>query len=460
VKVLRSLAVFACAASLFAACTNDFGQFAVEPGGWGAGDGTTGDAGEETQEQDVVDSGGDSTMKEAGPADTGPDVLADTSHGDGPIDAPPDVNPDAPPTCGIPNLACCSLDAGTVGPGDAGDASTKVYEGTCSKGCCDPGTGHCVGEGIDCSQANPSICHTGSCVPCGASGGICCANQTCPNPQGGGAPPGCCDPTAMVCLDPGAACSGTDSICENGSCTGCGALGQACCPTDAGGICTAANSSCQGGTCSACGGMGLPCCPGNQCVNSQLACVGGSCTTCGGNGEPCCAGNACGSGLACSGGTCSPCGGSGEVCCAGATPCSATGACCDPKANTCVLPNADCSTSGTICIAPSGGGAGTCQVCGASGLQCCANSSCLSGGCCQASKCIAQGSACATSGDVCYGGTCQVCGHTGQPCCATGSPCLGVSPNKDCCNSGTDLCVAPGTTCSDNKMCSGTSGGC
>jgi hypothetical protein len=75
-----------------------------------------------------------------------------------------------------------------------------------------------------------------------------------------------------------------------------------------------------------------------------------------------------------------------------------------------------------------GTGVGTCTACGGSGERCCANESCLSGGCCIPptgggnSTCTEATSACANGSGVCLAGACVgdggSCGGPGNRCCS------------------------------------------
>src|SRR5262249_50179945 len=82
----------------------------------------------------------------------------------------------------------------------------------------------------------------------------------------------------------------------------CGALGQACCMTDA----CAAGANCTNHLCQpACGRLAQPCCVGSAC--SEGACVQGTCTkdVCGADGQPCCAtATPCNASLVCANGLC------------------------------------------------------------------------------------------------------------------------------------------------------------
>ncbi|MES1209956.1 MAG: hypothetical protein ABUS79_28805 [Pseudomonadota bacterium] len=82
-------------------------------------------------------------------------------------------------------------------------------------------------------------------------------------------------------------------------------------------------------------------------------------------------------------------------------------ACCGGNGGTC--------DSGLACTAPmTGGGADSCQPCGAVGQRCCPN---MGGG---GLGTCGTGAQCAGAG-IGGGATCQACGASGQACCGTGT---------------------------------------
>jgi hypothetical protein len=153
------------------------------------------------------------------------------------------------PTCGYDGLPCCNS-----GPACASTA------------CCDPSTNKCVGPSSACATAS-TICVANACEACGAPGQPCCPTfgmpQSTPCAAGGcckylSAGNGVCIAADSVCDAPDAGSAAT--VCHAGSCAPCGSSFGPCCPnntcTESGNLCVASSD-----TCMPCGGLGLPTCP-------------------------------------------------------------------------------------------------------------------------------------------------------------------------------------------------------
>jgi hypothetical protein len=140
----------------------------------------------------------------------------------------------------------CCVNHACVAPGQ-----TCVVEGV-PFGACQAGS--CTG----CGQTDDRCCHSeieqpacsdpsaictvlDKCTLCGKPGQPCCPNQVCEGQ-------GCCVPREYnrnpVCVAPGQLCDQFVGICQNGSCGGCGALGQPCCWGNRG-SCTASYAACN-----------------------------------------------------------------------------------------------------------------------------------------------------------------------------------------------------------------------
>ncbi len=147
---------------------------------------------------------------------------------------------------------------------------------------------------------------------CGDPGQPCCVASAC---RAGG----CC--VDALCVASGANCGGALGTCMEGSCGGCGALGEACClehQSDGcgGGMsdpprchgCTAPGARCSVldpssevgiGTCEACGHEDEQCCRVQECIEELAYCAThdaapSTCSVaCGHPGEPCCQGRTC-----------------------------------------------------------------------------------------------------------------------------------------------------------------------
>lgn len=205
---------------------------------------------------------------------------------------------------------------------------------------------------------------------------------------------------AGVCTNVGSPpCAPCD---ENLGCSGCGAVGSACCD---GAICQG-GARCDGASCIACGDATQACCDFDQC-NPGLACdrsTGqGICAPCGGSGQPCCTGifaadsgsTGCnGTGLFCDyssgNGVCRSCGASGERCCddgCGAGLFCKIAAISEPSFCVDVSCDPPCAPT-TICAPNPGGNGSACIPCGEDDGPCCEGQLCLtSPGSCYQGRC-------------------------------------------------------------------------
>ncbi len=291
-------------------------------------------------------------------------------------------------TCGGWGQPCCA--AGSCNPG-----TSCSSEGVCwvcggpgqaccplnrcaAGGCCVNWGGDlgntCIAAASACPLANGDICSNGSCGGCGGLGEPCC-NDFIYTPPDGGAEGGS-DAQADAGVDSGsdaqadaASDSGGDAQADAASDSGSDA--QA--PAEAGSApsCTSPVSRCEPSlnTCVSCGGPGEACCGGGACASPYLACNGAICLGCGGSGQPCCAFNACGTGLDCANGrVCGRCGAAGQACCIDNTCSSPTLLCSNPDGG---APLADGGLHGT----------GVCAGCGVRGMRCCAGAVCATGTC-------------------------------------------------------------------------------
>jgi len=282
---------------------------------------------------------------------------------------------------------------GTAPPGETATAGAcPAGQTDCDGACVDLMTDrdHCGLCGASCTQAQ--ICCGGGCVGhltdaanCGACGTACAAGEACLNGL-------CQEPPPTLCRQQGEAC-GSDGDCCVGWCNtqgqagvcDCHADGEECVPTGTGGCC---NGSCNAdGYCGPpCGLAGAPCGSNADCCEGEgLCCFDGTRLT-----------TVCTLVDACPGEGPAPAG-----CPAGQTDCG--GACVDLNADA-----AHCGACFNSC--PLGG------VCG--------------GGVCQgadpAGGCLALGSPCTYSNDVCCSGACLngicQCSPAGDVC-ADGSTC-------------------------------------
>jgi hypothetical protein len=159
-----------------------------------------------------------------------------------------------------------------------------------------------------------------------------------------------------------------------------------------------------------------PCCPGRACGGNGC-CVGTTCYT---NGSSCTSANL----GTCSDGRCVGCGTLGGPCCPARWDVPGSIRCTDPN---------------TVCHYNIDSAPEICEACGGPGQPCCSFNECNNGGCCAPSadltgmKCVAPGTSCSSTLDICAGGSCGSCGGLGQTCCD---------------NIG---CTAPSTTCADGE---------
>jgi hypothetical protein len=197
---------------------------------------------------------------------------------------------------------------------------------------------------------------------------------------------GCC--VAGICVPQGVHCANNLGVCAEGSCSGCGAVGQPCCQADI--FAYSCNLDPPGDE-------GWYFGPGCTDTQALCACAGpqtGFCMACGDVGQPCCWGSACGDSLVCgSDGTCTAsCGAPGEICC-GNYFCGDSGLCagfaadipqsCDGGPDVCLLPGGS-----TVCITRDACGfdGAACTTCGAAWTPCCdggcvGDSTCTEGNC-------------------------------------------------------------------------------
>ncbi len=422
--------------------------------------------------------------------ETTPSMLVDGSFGD----------IAAPPSCGRPGQACCSIGA------PCSDGMSDCVSGTCtqclagSESCCDNGTARtngtvCAAASDPCHQ--PGTCTDGACstvtespdgTECAAAAGPCdmpsvcmagaCTAQRAPEgTQCGAAADPCSLPSTCVAgaCTPQRAPDGTMCAMAAGTCNAASVcMAGACVPQNLpnGTVCAMATGGCmQNGTCN-----------NGTCTGTTSLPDGTVCTM---SGNPCQRDGTCSGGV-CSGTTPAP---DGTVCFTptGAQPCRQTSLC---QAGTCVARNI---ANGTVCANTSDPCKidGTCNngVCGAitnqpNGHQCVAQNTaacdrartCTSGVCQPATAlpngttCRAAQNACQTAA-TCSGGTCPanptrannfVVSST-QRCC--GGSVTNITTGSNCgvcglrCNGGS--CAARsvnGThhfcTCSTNAQCS------
>jgi hypothetical protein len=183
-------------------------------------------------------------------------------------------------------------DGTTCGQGrvcKAGSCVACAPNATCEPSACKVGKTSCGTGTSVCMETGAApdgkacgggkVCTSGSCVACGGAGQPCCAGNSCPEGKT------CMGSTCVVACTPGGECNinnpcrkgkiacnggtpacvdgdpknngascGGNQICLDGSCTGCGAIGQPCC----GGVCSV-SGGCRNSRCA-----GLPNPPGGK----------------------------------------------------------------------------------------------------------------------------------------------------------------------------------------------------
>jgi hypothetical protein len=230
-----------------------------------------------------------------------------------------------PAPCGAAGQPCCqdstctvtgSCCVGGVCLADGEDCAEEL--GSCEEGACGGFADRCGGDGLPCCAGSPRgegaandfctspglACDQASrtCRPCGGSGQPCCEGNLCDDG-------GCCDwipwDESRSCVADGDSCAETEGTCSAGACGGgtCGLVGLPCCGRW-GGSCTGPYATCDGAACTGCGGLGQTCCPsavGAWC-GAPYVCSrdGDECVECGGRDQPCCQGGVCDPGLHCS----------------------------------------------------------------------------------------------------------------------------------------------------------------
>lgn len=378
--------------------------------------------------------------------------------------------------CGAGDVCCVA-----AGGGARCERSAECCRGlSCQSGsCCAPRSAACTGSSDCCTGL---VCKDGACLNpdtdlpgeegCGGAGGTCC--------------------TGFVCR--------SGLVCDEGSCTGCGEEGMACC--DGSSPCLGSlGCEVMSGTCmnidpeTACGRIDNACCPDatgtpNDCEGG-LVCTGGTCLRpedTGFEGAPCGPRSTCDPGLVCDrrmdpGGLCQTppdgCGDDGEMCCdlggsesvcAGELHCQ-FGNCstCRGPSLTCLLggllPGQECC-AGSVCrpapLVPRCcmGEGNSCE----NSLDCCGLMFCSGGSC----ACSSENSFCLDSSECCDGLTCQtfmcrpagpMCTDAGQECSSQGECCAGLAcsatrsepmaaPVDQCCSGGS-------TRCDDDADCCG-----
>lgn len=108
---------------------------------------------------------------------------------------------------------------------------------------------------------------------------------------------GCCH--ADLCGIPEGAACGTDGVCTDGWCSGCGGQDQPCCdPLQPEGPCRPDTPLCTStNVCTACGALGDVCCAGEApCADAGATCFRDTCVIAGEPGAPCLEGNVCNGG--------------------------------------------------------------------------------------------------------------------------------------------------------------------
>ncbi len=366
------------------------------------------------------------------------------------------------------------------GPCDDGDACT--LNDTCSGGVC---TSQVT---LDCNDSNPctsDVCdafqgclHPPASGPCD-DGDACTTNDSCSAGQCvGGAPVDCDDgesctldqcsplggchhtPLGLPC-DDGNACTVND-VCQNGTCTGGGALncddGNACtvdsCDSasgcvhtpstgacDDGDACTTGDA-CHAGQCTASGV--LDCDDGNPCTVDQ--CVSSSGCSHAPVSLPCDDGDACTTNDTCSGGQCT---GGAALDCDDGNVCTTDG--CDPASGGCThAPAAGPCDDGNACTANDACSGGQC---GGEAISCDDGNPCTADSCNPLVGCLQtyvavpcdDGNPC-TVGDVCSSGSCV---GSGAANCQDGNPCTddGCDPAIGCTH------IPNASPCEDGSLC-------
>lgn len=309
--------------------------------------------------------------------------------------------PDAGPSCGLANQACCAT-------GIACSGSLTCQNGTCSD--CGAQGQNCCGSGTQCAAITNYCSPNTTCQSCGGEFQPCCDSGNCnsgftcqttmPNSQG-------------ICRAPGATCGGTQSGSSQTCCYDANSSAQYC---NAGFRQSGSGGGCL---CSACGGSNQLACEGNQCKPGfSYDPVTGRCK-CGGIGQACCAPPASTQCLT-SGATCGS-SGTCEAPDAGTSDAGSGTACGDRNEPCCTGQPVQCRV-GNACVA------GTCQMCGGSGQPACTcggpYQQCCLGNACAVGTCFTQFSTPQCSS--------QPCGGLGQNCCSAPSSECPSSPMHSC----------------------------
>jgi alpha-tubulin suppressor-like RCC1 family protein len=364
------LAVAAVAAALLLlplGCAGIFGIHELPPGGDDASpDGTALDA--------TLSDGSSAEGDAADVQDVQQDVQPDVQQAEASSDAKGDGDATGPAMCDPPNLSC---DAGCVPSDDLHNC------GACGNDC----------TALDHVASASLSCTGGRCVYTCASGfadcadaGIGCAVSLGENPNCG------------AC---GTTCSGSTSLCSNGTCT---SMCSGTTPDLCGSTCTNKQSDPQN-----CGVCGMMCPTGTTCAVGQ--CVCNTSSGCGG----CCSGNSCIS---------------------VANESADAGPGCGTGGNTC----AACPIAGEVC---NGGGC----ACGGGLTQC--GSACVDEQT-DSMNCGACNHACPSVAPTCQNGGCQ-CPVTGQSLC--GSACVDEQTDPSNCGACGKACAA---TCNSGQCTSAT----
>ena len=212
--------------ALVAACAS--GDLATSPGGVVGDDASTGDAPADRTTHEGAPAGDTGAVDEALTSDSTPGTTGDGSPAD--VGAAADASDATSCTPGLsctPSVQCkagaidCSSGMPVCAP--AADLPNGMSCGpneVCGSGTCNACT-----QSAACTPTNQ--CHTGT-IDCSSGMAVCTDTGT--------------------SLSDGTAC-GASSVCESGTCNACGATGQYCC---AGGACGGAPNDCIGAVASTC----------------------------------------------------------------------------------------------------------------------------------------------------------------------------------------------------------------